>query len=173
MLDGHRRGYVINILRGLNPKEAKLHCADCDSISDPTTPYVTRDYVKVCGDRRAELDEWAIREVGSKILPSKTASASDGVPNPTEQVVLAPVWASCRRLRCVRGGVLTGGNHDPVRVPSLHRSPVRARGEVQHAAALVRLPVERDVLASVRVPRERRGALFPVTVRCGMPPSTG
>lgn len=68
-LDGHRRGYVINILRGLNPKDAKLHCADCDSISDPTTPYVTRDYVKVCGDRRAELDEWAIREVGSKILP--------------------------------------------------------------------------------------------------------
>src|SRR5438270_9830281 len=59
-LDGHRRGYVINILRSLNPKEARLHCADCDSISDPTTPYVTRDYVKVCGDRRAELDEWAI-----------------------------------------------------------------------------------------------------------------
>jgi hypothetical protein len=68
-LYSHRRGYVINILRGLNPKEAKLHCADCDSISDPTTPYVTRDYVKVCAGRRAELDEWAIREVGSKIPP--------------------------------------------------------------------------------------------------------
>jgi hypothetical protein len=68
-LDGHRRGYVINILRGLNPKEAILHCADCASISDPTTPYVTRDYVKVCGERRAELDKWAIREVGSKIEP--------------------------------------------------------------------------------------------------------
>jgi hypothetical protein len=68
-LDGHRRGYVINILRGLNPKEAILHCADCDSISDPTTPYVTHDYVKVCGDRRAEIDEWAIRELGSKIPP--------------------------------------------------------------------------------------------------------
>lgn len=68
-LDGHRGGYVINILRGFNVKEAKLHCADCDSISDPTTPYVTRDYVKVCGDRRPELDEWAIRETGSKISP--------------------------------------------------------------------------------------------------------
>lgn len=66
-LDGHRRGYVINILRGLNPKEAKLHCADCDSISDRMTPYVTHEYVKVCGDRRTDLDEWAIREVGSKI----------------------------------------------------------------------------------------------------------
>lgn len=66
-LDGHRHGYVMNILRGLNPREAKMHCADCDSISDPTTPYVTRDYVKVCADRRADLDEWAMREVGSKI----------------------------------------------------------------------------------------------------------
>jgi hypothetical protein len=60
-----------------------------------------------------------------------------------------------------RGGVPTGGNHDRVRVPSLRRSPVRARGQVQHAAALVRLPVERDVLASVRVPGERRGAGIP------------
>lgn len=68
-LDRHRRGYVINILRGLNPKEAKLHCADCDSISDPTMPYVTREYVKVCGDRRADLDEWAVRKLGSKIPP--------------------------------------------------------------------------------------------------------
>lgn len=68
-LDHHRRGYVINILRGLNPKDARLHCADCDSISDPTTPYVTRDYVKVCADRRGEIDEWAIREVGTKIPP--------------------------------------------------------------------------------------------------------
>lgn len=66
-LDGHPNGYVINILRGFNPEEARLHCADCHSISDSTTPYVTRAYVKVCGDRRAELDGWAIREVGSKI----------------------------------------------------------------------------------------------------------
>ena len=66
-LGGHRRGYVVNILRGLNPKDARLHCADCDSISDPTTPYVTRGYVKVCGERRGELDQWAIRELGSKV----------------------------------------------------------------------------------------------------------
>jgi hypothetical protein len=59
---------VINILRGYKqPDKARLHCADCDSIIDPTTPYVTREYVKVCGDRRAELDEWAIGKVGSRI----------------------------------------------------------------------------------------------------------
>lgn len=66
-LGGHRHGYVINILRSLNPKEAKLHCAECDSIGDPTKTYVTHDYVKVCAERRTDLDEWAIREVGSKI----------------------------------------------------------------------------------------------------------
>ena len=61
------RGYVINIFRSLNLKDSKLHCSDCGSISDSTTPYVTGDYVKVCADRLDELDEWSVREVGSKI----------------------------------------------------------------------------------------------------------
>jgi hypothetical protein len=68
-LGDHRRGYVINISRGYKrPDEARLHCAECDSISDSTKPYVTGDYVKVCADRRNELDEWAIEELGTKVL---------------------------------------------------------------------------------------------------------
>ena len=58
-LAAHPRGYVVNIERGLNLDRAKLHCAECYSISDPGKPYVSGDYVKVCADQRAELDEWA------------------------------------------------------------------------------------------------------------------
>lgn len=73
-LRDHSSGYVINILRSLNPKNAKLHRPDCDKISDSMTPYVTREYVKVCGDTRAEVDKWAIDTVGTKIDPCRLPS---------------------------------------------------------------------------------------------------
>ena len=67
-LRDHGRGIVVNILRGFaRPEDARLHKADCESISDSTTPYVTRDYVKVCGDRRADLQQWAEDTVGTDI----------------------------------------------------------------------------------------------------------
>ncbi|MCB0951038.1 MAG: hypothetical protein KDB44_17550 [Mycobacterium sp.] len=79
-LDGHPHGYVINIQRGFkHPEAARLRRASSESISEryPDGNPQTRvgvgwyDYVKVCGDTRAELDEWAIREVGSTILTSR------------------------------------------------------------------------------------------------------
>lgn len=74
-LRGHGRGLVINILRGYGrPDEARLHFADCVSISDSTMPYVTGDYVKVCGDQRADLQQWASETVGREIQTCKLAS---------------------------------------------------------------------------------------------------
>jgi len=73
--DDHSRGFVINISRGYKrPEDARLHFADCGSISDSTTPFVTGQYVKVCGDRRADLEQWASDTVGTKIQPCKLSS---------------------------------------------------------------------------------------------------
>ncbi len=65
----HRGGYVINIQRSYNPSDAVLHQATCYTINgDPARGDVfVGDYVKVCGSRRAALDEWASRTVGTLI----------------------------------------------------------------------------------------------------------
>lgn len=63
------RGYVINIQRSLNPSDARLHDADCRDL----IAQLRRDvqlavsYVKVCGENRAELDQWAADNVGEPI----------------------------------------------------------------------------------------------------------
>ena len=58
----HDRGYVINIQRTLHPGEARLHRADCRSISgtNPRLGPWTGAYIKVCADEVANLDAWAL-----------------------------------------------------------------------------------------------------------------
>lgn len=67
----HRGGYVINIQRSYNPSDAVLHQATCYTISgEPARgDAFVGDYVKVCSRRRAELDGWAVRNVGTTIKP--------------------------------------------------------------------------------------------------------
>jgi hypothetical protein len=67
----HRGGYVINIPKTYNPSDAILHQAACHTINgEPARGDVfVGDYVKVCGVRRAELDDWAIRNVGTSLPP--------------------------------------------------------------------------------------------------------
>ena len=67
----HRGGYVINIAKSFNLSEAVLHQASCVTINDePASGSVfVGDYVKVCGLRRAELDEWSVRELGALVPP--------------------------------------------------------------------------------------------------------
>lgn len=65
----HRGGYVINIQKSLNPTDARLHQATCDTINgDPARGEVfVGDYIKVCGLRRTGLDEWAIGTLGATV----------------------------------------------------------------------------------------------------------
>ncbi len=65
----HRGGYVINIHKTYNPTEAFLHQATCHTINgDPARGDVfVGEYVKVCATRRGELDNWAIRNVGTSL----------------------------------------------------------------------------------------------------------
>ena len=68
----HRGGYVINIQKTHNPSDAILHQATCHTINgEPARGdvFVGDSYVKVCAVRRAELVDWAIRNVGTSIPP--------------------------------------------------------------------------------------------------------
>jgi len=66
---GHGHGYVINIQRTHNSRDARLHTAACPTITG--TPArgdtFTGDWVKVCFVSRAELDDWALRQFGSAV----------------------------------------------------------------------------------------------------------
>lgn len=67
----HRGGYVINIEKSFNPTDAILHQATCHTINGDPAPgdVFVGDYVKVCAARRAELDRWAMRNVGVLVAP--------------------------------------------------------------------------------------------------------
>ncbi len=68
-IDAHHHGYVINIQRSHNPRDARLHTAICQTITG--TPArgsaFVGDWVKVCSASLAELDDWAMRETGSAL----------------------------------------------------------------------------------------------------------
>lgn len=65
----HPDGFVINIPRKYNATYARTHHADCRTISGrPTRGGTwTGPYVKVCSERFAELQQWAIGAVGQAV----------------------------------------------------------------------------------------------------------
>jgi hypothetical protein len=97
-LAAHPGGYVINIARSHNATEARVHHAGCRTISgeNPVGGAWTGPYVKVCAEHLAELEQWAIDQVGEPIPPCGTCHpARDAVQptstNRTEQAVAPPV----------------------------------------------------------------------------------
>jgi hypothetical protein len=83
-LTEHDRGFVINIQRSLNPSDARLHRANCRTVTgQPTRGKVwTGPYIKVCADQLSQLDRWAGQLTGSAIsrcgicLPPRLAAGS-------------------------------------------------------------------------------------------------
>ena len=65
----HHRGYVINIQRTFNPRDARLHAAYCETITG--TPArgdtFTGDWIKVCSGSLTELDNWAKQHTGAVV----------------------------------------------------------------------------------------------------------
>lgn len=84
-LAGHLDGYVINILRSHNPTGAKVHRASCWTINGrPARGGTwTGDYVKVCADHLADLDQWAFDDVGESIPPCGTCHPAGADAQPT------------------------------------------------------------------------------------------
>lgn len=62
-------GYVLNIQRSMNPSDARVHAADCRTITGtpPRGGTWTGSYVKACSPSLTELDAWALSHGGSQI----------------------------------------------------------------------------------------------------------
>jgi TPR repeat protein len=93
-LAAHPDGYVINIERSHSGAEARVHHAGCWTISGQSRVGValTGPYVKYCAEHLAELDQWAISNVGEPIRRCGTCHPASDVVKPsstkqTEQAV--------------------------------------------------------------------------------------
>ncbi len=104
-LAAHRDGYVINIARGHNPTQARLHGAGCRTISgqNPRGGPWTGPYVKVCAEDVAELDRWAVHKVGQPISPCGTCRPAGSCGPP----------ASTKRIERADGLTDVSGDDDP------------------------------------------------------------
>jgi hypothetical protein len=80
----HPDGYVINIARSHNVAQARVHLAGCRTISGqiPRGRVWTGPYVKVCAEHLAELERWAIDQVGEPIPPCGTCHAARDAVRP-------------------------------------------------------------------------------------------
>ena len=94
----HPDGYVINIARSHSVTEARVHRADCRTISGPRARggVWTALYVKVCAEELAELEQWAIDQVGEPIRRCGACRPARDAVQPTsakltEHAVAPPV----------------------------------------------------------------------------------
>lgn len=67
----HPDGYVINIHQSYSPIDAHLHDASCSTLITPIEGglKLTNQYVKVCGETLAEMEDWAADHVSEAISP--------------------------------------------------------------------------------------------------------
>jgi len=73
----HPDGYVINIVRGHTPAGARIHRADCWTVSRPGgrgASWTEGQYVKICADRFSDLEHWAAIMVPGPIDTCQTCS---------------------------------------------------------------------------------------------------
>ena len=65
-LGEHPVGYFINADRNPKPKYLILHRPGCPHIDRARGLHLTKDYIKICADDRAALEEWATGSVGGE-----------------------------------------------------------------------------------------------------------
>lgn len=90
-LTAHPDGYVINIARSHSARDARVHHANCRTLTtaDCGGNACTGVYVKVCADDLSQLEQWAIEHVSKPIASCGTCRPrgeplGPGVPAPTE-----------------------------------------------------------------------------------------
>lgn len=78
----HPDGFVINIPRKYTAPYARVHHAGCRTISGrPARGGTwTGPYVKVCSERVAELQQWAIGKVGQSVAACGICSPAQSIP---------------------------------------------------------------------------------------------
>ena len=72
------QGFVMNIRRGLNPSDARVHRATCRTIrGEPTRGGVwTGPYIKLCANNLNALDAWANARLGKPVRRCGTCTPS-------------------------------------------------------------------------------------------------
>jgi hypothetical protein len=90
-LAANAQGYVLNIQRTLTASDARVHRADCRTITGtpPRGRAWTEAYIKVCALSLPELDTWALAH-------ARSAIARCGTCQPL------PLTGGQRPARCVR-----------------------------------------------------------------------
>lgn len=96
-LSAHPDGYVINVLRSHRANGARVHCACCRTINgqNPRAGTWTGPYVKRCAENLAQLDQWAIKQLGEPIVRCGICRPGGAAaqPMPTTQTVRSPAAA--------------------------------------------------------------------------------
>ena len=128
----HRDGFVINIARNRRAADARIHCAECRTISGQNRrggPW-TEAYVKVCADTVAELEHWATSKVTGRPSDGAEFAARVNLWHPLRP--LNQPGRPTRILLTVRGSIFGGQNPEwrwLKRGPTItKRHPLRARG---------------------------------------------
>ena len=85
-------GYVINIARSHNPADARVHHAGCRWISGqlPHGRTWTGQYVKVCSEQLAEVEQWASDKVGQRIPRCGTCRPGRSAAQPVSPARTVP-----------------------------------------------------------------------------------
>ena len=88
----HPDGYVINIHQSYSPIDAHLHDASCSTLITPIEGglKLTNQYVKVCGETLAEVEDWAADHVSEAISPC-------GICRNVARTVVMPAMISAAR----------------------------------------------------------------------------
>jgi hypothetical protein len=103
-LTANPSGWVVNARRSPSPSYMKLHRAECPTISRLQAGYsrwTTGDYIKVCAEHRAELDDWAQRTFSAELQDgchcvqygSRARSRTHRAPVQTRGLAPTPVAA--------------------------------------------------------------------------------
>ncbi len=72
-MGAHPDGFVLNVQRGLNPSDARVHAASCRHLARALGDFashgrrLTHAYIKVCSQSLDDLDEWSRSHVGTDV----------------------------------------------------------------------------------------------------------
>jgi hypothetical protein len=125
-LAAHADGYVINIGRSHRATNARLHRARCTWIRTQRSGGFLTEYVKICGESLAEVQQWAADHVGEPIAPCGTCHPDkDPLPSSaTATMEVAPpdpVITEYSEVYGPDGGTVVAWAADYVRFEDQHR----------------------------------------------------
>lgn len=149
-------GYVINIGRSYNANTARLHHARCNTINGQSQHggALTGQYVKVCGEHKEALEQWASDHVPQPIRPCGSCHPARCAVRPAstkqpQQSPAAPLPAGRSRVRRTADSTaVEAWADDYIRFERLPDWQKRLRSEIRTCCAQLEPPVDQVLHAS-------------------------